>query len=489
VDDARNLELEARILEAPEDPAAYLVYADWLQAAGDPRGGLIVAQAARAARPNDEGLAAAEGKLLEAHREALIGPWPDQTARFSIGWYLGFWRALQIEGPGWSPRGARDEDVAALLAAPSVRFLRELSCSGPLTPGVLALAAPLARTLHDLEIILWSHGLFRDDDLRALAPLVELRRLALFSCELVTARGLEVLAGLPHLASIDLRNCSLSDDGVRCLAGLPLTYVKFNAISDDLTEDGMRLLAAAPLRSLHLTALDAGTPDVWPFAEHPTLRELELSAPRISRHGATALGSMPALRRLLLRGSTLDDRGAAELAPLAGRLRTLDLRKSKQITDAACEILVAFDWLTFLDLSSTGIGGAGVRRLSRLRQLEHLDLGYLDLDDDDVGALASLSRLRSLCLAWGQRITDRTVETLVQLPTLERLDLAGTRITGDGLERLFDKLPKLVELGLQGCADEAIERAQGFRIYVTDRNSIDIDDDFGEDFDEPAAPR
>ncbi|HEY1814001.1 MAG TPA: TIGR02996 domain-containing protein [Kofleriaceae bacterium] len=41
---ARNTELEEQIFADPSDPAAYLVYADWLQSQSDPRGELIVRQ-------------------------------------------------------------------------------------------------------------------------------------------------------------------------------------------------------------------------------------------------------------------------------------------------------------------------------------------------------------------------------------------------------------------------------------------------------------
>ncbi|MBA3541340.1 MAG: TIGR02996 domain-containing protein [Deltaproteobacteria bacterium] len=37
----RNLELEAEIAKTPDEVAPYLVYADWLQQHGDPRGELI----------------------------------------------------------------------------------------------------------------------------------------------------------------------------------------------------------------------------------------------------------------------------------------------------------------------------------------------------------------------------------------------------------------------------------------------------------------
>jgi uncharacterized protein (TIGR02996 family) len=46
VSDRRHPDLERAIADAPEDPAGYAVYADWLESQGDPRGKLIAVQLA-----------------------------------------------------------------------------------------------------------------------------------------------------------------------------------------------------------------------------------------------------------------------------------------------------------------------------------------------------------------------------------------------------------------------------------------------------------
>ncbi len=46
-----NPVLEGAILENVDDPAGYLVYGDWLQARGDPRGELIAVQGALLTKP------------------------------------------------------------------------------------------------------------------------------------------------------------------------------------------------------------------------------------------------------------------------------------------------------------------------------------------------------------------------------------------------------------------------------------------------------
>jgi Leucine-rich repeat (LRR) protein len=248
----------------------------------------------------------------------------------------------------------------------------------------------------------------------------------------------------------------------------------FNAVSAELTEAGMRSLAAAPLRSLRLDGDTLGDDHVAPLAGHPTLANLELGGTPITIRGARTLASLPQLRRLYVPSSALDDRSVAELAPLAGRLRSLHLGHSGAISDAACETLSTFDQLVLLDVRSTQITGAGIRSLARLHQLEHLDLGFLAVDDAAVRALAPLVKLRSLSFYTCDQITDLAIDTLEQLPALERLDLGGSQITARGIERLA-RLPHLRTLGLEDCNGEAIERARTFEHwYVNARDSIEI---------------
>src|SRR5687767_5551648 len=64
-----NPQLEGQIIEEPTDPGRCLVFADWLQGQGHPRGELGVLQAQRAERTDDIHLAKAEQKLFEKHPE------------------------------------------------------------------------------------------------------------------------------------------------------------------------------------------------------------------------------------------------------------------------------------------------------------------------------------------------------------------------------------------------------------------------------------
>ncbi|MBA3396886.1 MAG: TIGR02996 domain-containing protein [Deltaproteobacteria bacterium] len=121
--------LDATLRADPGDHAAALVYADWLQQRGHPRGALIAVQHARLAVPDDPTLAAEEARLLAEHAPVLLGTLaaaaPDDGGRgLHLVWEHGFVRGARITGS--LDRGESEDLLWELLRHPSARFLREL---------------------------------------------------------------------------------------------------------------------------------------------------------------------------------------------------------------------------------------------------------------------------------------------------------------------------------------------------------------------------
>ena len=462
--------LEAQIFEAPDDVAVYLVYGDWLQSIGDPRGRLIAAQLARVGEPPNE-LSADETALIAALGDPVVDIEPAPR----VEWFAGFWRVLYAGAFGWSPKAATDAHVATLLGSPSARFVREIRVDGAVTASVLESVAIAHRTLERLDLSL--RGAKVDD--RALAHLrtcTRLEHLHLFSCESITARGLVPLQALKALESIDLRNHALDDEGVDSLVELPrLSRVFFNAISRRLTHRGMTGLARLPLISLELDGDTLDDERIVPLADHPSLANLEIGGAPITERGAAAIATLP-LRRLYLPSSTVGDTGVARLTGLKGTLRSLHLGHSSTVSDRACFAIGHLTRLAFLDLSSTQVTGAGLRNIAALRDLERLDLAFLKLTDRDITALLELSRITELNLAYSQ-LTDVGVDLLVEaMPDLERIDLTASAITARSIERLA-QLPKLYSLGLEDCAAEAIDLAREHsRWSVNTRDLLELGD-------------
>jgi uncharacterized protein (TIGR02996 family) len=118
---ATNPVLEEAIEADPDDPAGYLVYADWLMGNGDPRGDLIRLQGSTAKR------------FLTKHAGQLLGPLAafvktdDHRRVDAFTWRFGFIQRLLLSNEA----DAEELDLANVLELvldhPSGRFLTELA--------------------------------------------------------------------------------------------------------------------------------------------------------------------------------------------------------------------------------------------------------------------------------------------------------------------------------------------------------------------------
>ena len=131
---SRNPELEQAILADPDDEAAYLVYADWLQSQGDPRGELITLSA-QAAKTNDRKLKSAADELFAGNEAHFLGPLAEHRKTFdgkdsdTMTWRWGFIQSLRVAFDHYSNEELEidlGEVLATFLAHPSCRFLTEV---------------------------------------------------------------------------------------------------------------------------------------------------------------------------------------------------------------------------------------------------------------------------------------------------------------------------------------------------------------------------
>jgi uncharacterized protein (TIGR02996 family) len=123
----RNPDLEAKLVADPRNIDNFLVYADYLQSKGDPRGELIALQHA--------GKAAEAEAHLEEHAEALFGPLEsyrktlDGEEKKAFEWCNGFIRSARL---GYDSNCSDDAELSlqagleALLTHPSGILLEEL---------------------------------------------------------------------------------------------------------------------------------------------------------------------------------------------------------------------------------------------------------------------------------------------------------------------------------------------------------------------------
>lgn len=170
---AENGELEALIAKDPDDVDGYLVYGDWLEAQGDPRGALIALQADQR---RGAGLERAIEAHLEKHRRELLGELADYTPyQVELDWRLGFLDRVRLKV------GDRDllPTLKALLDEPASRFLRRLELEPEDATATAAcvslLLAKGPATLRYLKMGSWTlAGDPREAELKARFPRLEL---------------------------------------------------------------------------------------------------------------------------------------------------------------------------------------------------------------------------------------------------------------------------------------------------------------------------
>ncbi|HXG10133.1 MAG TPA: TIGR02996 domain-containing protein [Gemmataceae bacterium] len=299
------------IRENPDDDGARLIYADWLEEQGDPRGELIRVQCALARMPAG---AAGRRELEERERQLLR----EVEAALSLPAILSDWefhRGL-LESASIRLR-AFAEHAEALVRLGPLRRLHVFN--GWFRPNLATLQAlasnPYLARVTSLELTEASISAQGVRELTASPYLEQLTALDL-SSNVLGDEGVQVLAGCPSLARLTrlaLGGNLIGDDGAQALADSPyLTNLTTLDLSrNSITDQGLAVLAASP-RLAQLTALD-------------------LSNNLIADSGVSALAETKYLTRLTalnLRNNFIGDRGVQALAraPFRAQLLGLDLQ-------------------------------------------------------------------------------------------------------------------------------------------------------------------
>ena len=243
-------------------------------------------------------------------------------------------------------------------------------------------------------------GTFSDSGIARLAGLHGLFGLSFFwHTSGFSAAALSALGALPHLAFLGLQGHLCTDDAMREIGMLPRLRM-LQAQDTVAGDDGFTALSRS--RTLeYLWARDSkklGNRGFAALAAMPSLRGLAVSCERVNDEALALLPTFPALR---------------ELTPM-------------DVTDAA------------------------FRHVGRCRALERLWLMYCRSTGDVATAhLEGLSALRTY-YAGATGITDRSLETLGRMSSIERLEFYQCLgLTNAGLASLA-QLPRLREIEVGG---------------------------------------
>jgi hypothetical protein len=264
---------------------------------------------------------------------------------------------------------------------------------------------------HDLMI----DGPFTDGGLSGLAGLDGLWGLGFFwHSHGFTGRGLAALASLPHLVLLGCQGDRCDDAAMRSVATLP-TLRMLMAQGTVASDDGFAALSRSPT------------------IEYLWGRE----CPHLTGRGFVALAAMPALRGLGVSCKQVDDASLAALPtfPALRQLMPMDVRDD------------------------------GFRHVGACRHLEKLWCMYCrDTGDAATGHIAGLE-LKSY-YAGKTRITDRSLEILARMDSLETLEFWETAGITDAGIRVLARLPNLREISVEGSPNVTRAGLAGFRPTV-----------------------
>lgn len=342
--DPEEAAMVAAIAADPEARAPYLVYADWLQGRGDPRGELIVIQHELNKSPGNKKMLRAQEELLEVHGAAILGPLAGCMDMLEqVDWYMGFIRGCKLRQT--MDRFDGDlEDVpvlqvlAGLLDGPG-RFIQRLTVGIVLMDdnnygGVCELIGAQPRpTLRSLYL-----GDFDREE-------TELNWSSIGDAS-------PLYAALPNLRELTLRS------GGMTLGAIELPELRaFTTVTGGLDDAAARAIAAASWPKLERLSLQFG-----PARTGDATGDVEVVRPLLAGAG---------LQRLTHLGITNCDFTDAVCAALPGaailpQLEQLDLCMGS-MSDAGAAALAAhresFAQLKLLDVDDNFLTAAGLQLL------------------------------------------------------------------------------------------------------------------------------
>jgi WD40 repeat protein len=153
------------------------------------------------------------------------------------------------------------------------------------------------------------------------------------------------------------------------------------------------------------------------------------------------------LKRLTLNDTPITGEGLGHLSA-STRLEYLNLRHTKQLTDAALTHVGGMKGLTELHLNLTPITDAGLNHLKDLRNVRVLNLGATAVTDAGLEGLKDWARLVALLLE-GTKVNGTGLAHLKASKGLAVFYLQGCPITDEGLAQVAG-FPKVSELYFDG---------------------------------------
>jgi ankyrin repeat protein len=376
---------------------------------------------------------------------------------------------------GLDANGLMTDEMMARIAGVDHLTRLELGGSRQLTDAGLQHLRRMPQLQH-LDLSEYPGGLMTDRGLEPLTDLKELRVFRMCWQRGITDRGMAHLAACPHLEEVNVMGTATGDGTVAALVGKPqLTRVNTGRLVTDAGvpllrqfpgftapragtgtsslmsfDDGAtRLLLDGPITDRGLTALSgldglqglvlfwhvsALTPDgLGVLADLPDLRALGCDGNLCTDTAMRHFAAIPRLRKLNAQGTVAGDDGFVALS----RSQTLEHlwgRECPNLTGRGFSALSQMPSLRGLAVSCKLVDDASLAALPRFPALR--ELLPIDVSDDGFRHVGACVDLEYLCCMYCRETTDAATAHVVGLPALERYYAGATQITDRSLEML-----------------------------------------------------
>jgi hypothetical protein len=157
---------------------------------------------------------------------------------------------------------------------------------------------------------------------------------------------------------------------------------------------------------------------------------LVLSGSSITDKDLVYVNHLTGLRWLELEDTDIGDAGLAQLT----KLNKLEyLRLSSTLVKGLSLDSLRGSPLKTLDINSVGLDATAFFRLANFKELRCLNLNRSAASDSALTPLSKLPNLELLSIADNVHVTDAGIKKLVGLKRLQRLNVANTSVTADGI--------------------------------------------------------
>jgi Leucine-rich repeat (LRR) protein len=270
---------------------------------------------------------------------------------------------------------------------------------------------------------------------------------------------MDELAKYPARAySIDLTNSSVKGPGLAFLIRYPVRFLSLN--DSNLTDRGL-------LEVKHLKKLE----------------ELQIDNSSITRDGLKELKNLPKLRRLSARSDRIDDAALNNIKDIAS-LEYLQCGRNETLTAAGYGHLKTMKNLNTLDVMENHIDVNSAQEISQLPHIAWINLDSTDVDDAGLKALSKMSKLKHLDLPNCKKVSRTGLNYLSRLPNLQHIKLEEDRQLKDEDFESIKKCPalKFLDIRSSNAGDKTMETVGDSKIEslyiqntkITDKGFLSI---------------